>query len=186
MLCAIIILIICQNISGICMCSMLIPLSSVSNLFQNGKFPISAYFGGHLCYHSNGKSQSNTRPLHLGYFSHKSKKRAKIRNRYNQAPHLTQNTNGKVTTLQLDITNKSQAVSPFPAGDHKASINRRARKHNKNRQINKNDPQKKHRLRTVSKNIILEGLNWFYVALTSPLVQMWIKAHRSLVCMTDP
>ena len=25
-------------------------------------------------------------------------------NRYNQAPHLTQDTNGKVTTSQLDIT----------------------------------------------------------------------------------
>ena len=58
-------------------------------------------------------------------------KRAKIKNRYNQAPHMTQDTNGKVTTSQLDITNESQEVSPFPAGDHKVSINRRARKHNK-------------------------------------------------------
>ena len=49
-----------------------------------------------------------------------SKKGAKIRNRYNLAPHLTQDTNVKVTTLQLDITNESQEVSPFPAGDHKA------------------------------------------------------------------
>ena len=52
---------------------------------------------------------------------HKVRKRAKIRNRYNQAPHLTQDTNGIVTTSQLDITNESQEVSPFPAGDHKAS-----------------------------------------------------------------
>ena len=56
----------------------------------------------------------------------KVRKRAKIRNQYNQAPHLTQDTNGKVTTLQLDITNESQEVNPFPAGDHKTSINRRA------------------------------------------------------------
>ena len=48
-----------------------------------------------------------------------------IRNRYNQAPHLTQDTNEKVTTSQLDITNESQEVSPFQAGDHKASINTR-------------------------------------------------------------
>ena len=41
--------------------------------------------------------------------------------------------NGKVTTSQLDITNGSQEVSPFPVGDHKASINRCARKHNKNK-----------------------------------------------------
>ena len=65
--------------------------------------------------------------------SSKVRKRAKIKNRYNQAPHLTQEPNGKMTTSQLDITNKSQEVSPFPAGDNKASINRRARKHNKNK-----------------------------------------------------
>ena len=63
----------------------------------------------------------------------KVRKRAKIRNRYNQTSHLTQDTNGKVTTSQLDITNESQEVSSFPAGDHKASIKRRARKHNKNK-----------------------------------------------------
>ena len=56
-----------------------------------------------------------------------------IRNRYNQAPHMTQDTNGKVTTLHLDITNESQEVSPFPMGDHNASINRRTRKHYKNK-----------------------------------------------------
>ena len=51
-------------------------------------------------------------------------KGAKIRNRYNQEPHLTQDTNGKVTNSLLDTTNESQEVSPFPAGDHKANINR--------------------------------------------------------------
>ena len=59
----------------------------------------------------------------------------KVRKRTNskdqESPHLTQDTNGKVTTSQLDITNESQEVSPFPAGDHKALINRRARKHNR-------------------------------------------------------
>ena len=39
---------------------------------------------------------------------------------------------GKVTTSQLDITNESQEVSPFPTGDHKF------------------DPQKKQRIGTVS------------------------------------
>ena len=33
------------------------------------------------------------------------------------------------TKLTIDITNESQEVSPFPAGDYKASINRRTRKH---------------------------------------------------------
>ena len=38
-------------------------------------------------------------------------KGAKIRNRYNQVPHLTQDTNGKVANSQLDTTNESQEVS---------------------------------------------------------------------------
>ena len=58
-------------------------------------------------------------------------KGAKIRNLYNQVPHLTQDTNGKVTNSQLDTTNESQEVSPFPAGDHKAHIHRRAQRHSK-------------------------------------------------------
>ena len=43
----------------------------------------------------------------------KVRKKANIRNRYNQAPHLTQDTNGKVTSSQFDITNESQEVIPF-------------------------------------------------------------------------
>ena len=58
-------------------------------------------------------------------------KGAKIGNRYNQVPHLTWDIYGKVTKLQLDTTNESQEVSPFPAGDHKAQINRCAQRHNK-------------------------------------------------------
>ena len=50
---------------------------------------------------------------------------------------------------------------------------------------NINDPQKKHHLGTVSKNILLEGLNRFKGA-TSPLVPMRIKTHRCLVCMIGP
>ena len=41
---------------------------------------------------------------------------AKIRNRYNQVPHLNQDTNGKVTNSQLDNPNESKEVRPFPAG----------------------------------------------------------------------
>ena len=51
---------------------------------------------------------------------------------------------------------------------------------------NTNDPQKKHRLGTVSKNILLVGLNRFNGEPTSLLFQMWIKTHRCLVCMKDP
>ena len=63
----------------------------------------------------------------------KVRKGAKIRNRYNQVPHLTQDTNGKVSNSQLYTTNESQEVSPFPAGDHKAHINRRAQRHSKHK-----------------------------------------------------
>ena len=74
-------------------------------------------------------------------------KGAKIRKRYNQIPHLTQYTNGKVTNLQLDTTKESQEVSPFPTGDHKAHINRRTQRHS-NHKTEKNikDLQKKYHL----------------------------------------
>ena len=57
-------------------------------------------------------------------------KGAKIRN---QVPHLTRDTNGKVTNSQLYTTNESKEVSPCPADDHKAQINRRAQRHNKHK-----------------------------------------------------
>ena len=68
---------------------------------------------------------------HLLFRLIKVSKGAKIRNRYNQAPHLTQDTNGKVTNSKLDTTNGDQEVSPFPAGDHKAHINKRAQRDSK-------------------------------------------------------
>ena len=43
----------------------------------------------------------------------KVRKRAKIRNRYNQAPHLTQDINGRVTTALLDITNEKPVSKPY-------------------------------------------------------------------------
>ena len=48
-------------------------------------------------------------------FFFKVSKDAKIRNRYNQVPHLTQDTNGKVTNSQLHTTNESQEVSFSPS-----------------------------------------------------------------------
>ena len=36
-----------------------------------------------------------------------------------------------MTNLQLDTTNESQEVSTFPAGGHKAHLNRRAQRHSK-------------------------------------------------------
>ena len=42
-------------------------------------------------------------------------KGAKITNRYNQVPHLTQDTNRKVTNAQLDTTNDRPGGQPFPS-----------------------------------------------------------------------
>ena len=77
-------------------------------------------------------------------------------------PYLTQDTNGKVTNSQLDTTNESQEVSPFPAGDHKTQINRRAQRHSKHK------TEQKHKRSTKEVppwngqyNILLEGLNRF-------------------------
>ena len=69
---------------------------------------------------------------HCYRYDCKVSKDAKIRNRYNQVPHLTQDM-GKWESdkLTVDTTNESQEVSPFPAGDHKAHINRRAQRHSK-------------------------------------------------------
>ena len=50
-----------------------------------------------------------------------------------QVPHLTQDTNGKVSNSQLDTTNESKEASPFPAGDHKANINTPAKRHSKHK-----------------------------------------------------
>ena len=89
---------------------------------------------------------------HTCWRIYKISKGAKIRNRYNQVPHLTQDTNGKVTNSQLDTTNESQEVCPFPAGDNKAHINRRIQRHSKHKtEKNIKDPQKKYRLGRVSK-----------------------------------
>ena len=56
---------------GICLCSISNPLLHVSNLLQNGQFPIFSLFWRPFCYHSNRKSWINTRALHIGYCSNK-------------------------------------------------------------------------------------------------------------------
>ena len=83
---------------------------------------------------SDHSDENISEPLN-GVVSHliQSKQGAKIRNRYTQVPHPTQDTNGKVTHSQLDTTNWSQEVSPFLAVDHKAHINRRAQRHSKHK-----------------------------------------------------
>ena len=79
----------------------------------------------------------------------KVRKTAKIRKRYNLVPHLTQGTTWESNKNSINITNKSQEASPFPAGDHKAAMNIRDSMRN-TRHKNANDPQKKYRLGTAS------------------------------------
>ena len=69
--------------------------------------------------------------------SFKVSKGVKIRNLYNHVRHLTQDTNEKVSSSQLDTTNESKEVIPFPAGDHKAQINRRTQRQKQGRKKNK-------------------------------------------------
>ena len=58
-----------------------------------------------------------------GYF--KVRKTARIKNRYNQGPHLSQDTKWESNKITINITIKGQEVSPFPSGDHNAAMNRR-------------------------------------------------------------
>ena len=46
---------------------------------------------------------------------------ARIRSRYNQV----KDTKWESNKITINITNKSQKVSSFPSGDHKAAMNRR-------------------------------------------------------------
>ena len=91
-------------------------------------------------------------------------KGAKIRNRYNQVPHLTQDTNGKMKNSQLDTTNKSQEISPFPAGDHKAHINRRSQRHSKHKTERKHKAENPHMGRPVLLRLI-----WGYSVCNFPI-----------------
>ena len=90
-------------------------------------------------------------------------KGAKIRSRYNQVPHPTQDTNGKVTNSKLYTTNESQEVGPFPAGDHKAQINRHAQRHSnhnteqKHKRSTKEVPPWNGHLTSLTKTILLSS-----------------------------
>ena len=84
---------------------------------------------------------------------------------------MSQDTKWESNTITIIITHKSQTVSPFLSGDHKAAWTD-AKAWQTQDINNTNDPQKKYLLETVSKDILLEGLNWFHGVPTSPLVQM--------------
>ena len=56
----------------------------------------SGFIPGDSTVNQNGEGNYSSSIIHFVKVS----KSAKIRNRYNQVPHLTQDTNGKVTNLQ--------------------------------------------------------------------------------------
>ena len=58
-------------------------------------------------------------------------KGAKIRNRYNQVPHLTQDTNGKVTKLIVRHHKREPRGQPFPSRWPQRTYNRRTQRHSK-------------------------------------------------------
>ena len=77
----------------------------------------------------------------LCVLSIKVRKTMRIRKRYNQLPHLTQDITWESNKNTTNITNKLQEVSPVPAGDHKVAMNRFESMRN-TRHKNTNDPQK--------------------------------------------
>ena len=55
----------------------------------------------------------------------KSKKEGKDKKLIQKSPHLTQDTTWESNEITIKHhTQESQEVSPFPAGDHKATMNR--------------------------------------------------------------
>ena len=95
-----------------------------------------------------GSSIRDKNILFGNYFlkCNKVSKGAKIRNRYNQVPHLTQDTNGKVTHSQETPQTRAN-MSALSQQVTKAHINRRAQRHSKHKiEQNIKDPQKKYAL----------------------------------------
>ena len=90
------------------------------------------------------------------------RKTAKIRKRYNQVPHPTQATTWESNKNTINTTNKSQEVSPFPAGDQKTAMNRHenmiSTRHKQAQMIHKRNT-------TLERSgILLEGSNRFHGA----------------------
>ena len=59
----------------------------------------------------------------------------------------------KSDKLTVDTTNESPEVSPFPAGDHKAHINRRAQRHSKHKTEQKHKRSTKDVLKTYLRGV---------------------------------
>ena len=85
-------------------------------------------------------------------------KKAKIRNQYNQVPHLTWDTIWESNkNTRKHHTQESQEVSPSPVGDHKAAGKRQDNILSKTnmKQISKKDPQKHHLGTLITQSVAL-------------------------------
>ena len=102
------------------------------------------------------KSRHLVSQCYVWAFQSKVRKMAKIRKRYNQVPHLTQETTWESYNSTIKITNKSQEVSPFPADDHRAVMNRRESMSN-TRHKNTNDRSTKEVPPSNSANLALNS-----------------------------
>ena len=98
-----------------CMVGRMYGTTSCGSWFQRRFFKVFPHFKSIEAYDSMASINTRSMDGRIYVGDHKVRKRAKIRNRYNQAPHLTQDTYGKVTTSQLDITNKEPRGQPFPS-----------------------------------------------------------------------
>ena len=81
----------------------------------------------HFCSESNSKKleKNQERALRFVYDDFKSNKVAKIRNRYNQVPHPTQDTNGKVTNSQkTPQTRAKRSALSLPKSTYEELLNK--------------------------------------------------------------
>ena len=100
-------------------------------------------------------------------------KAAKIRNRYNQVPHLTQDTIWEIDKFTAKHHKQEPRGQPFPSRRPQGSNEHRESMKTQDMH-NTNDPQKKYRLGTVSNNILLEGLSRFHGA------NLTLKTHSRM------
>ena len=62
--------------------------------------------------------------------SNQSRKDSKDQESVHKIPHLSKDTKCSSNKITINMTNMSEKVSPFPSGDHKATMNRRERMKN--------------------------------------------------------
>ena len=108
----------------------------------------------------------------------KVRKTARIRNRI---PHMSQDTKWESNKITINITNKSQEVSPFPSGDHTAAMTD-AKACQTQDISNTNDPQKKYSLKVL---VLLSKLKVFNFNFTGQTPQ-YVSFIANLLILIRP